>query len=129
MKHFFLLTKYTLIGGVAAILDILILYILVDILEVYYLSSAAISFTVATVFAFVFQKRLTFRDKSPEVSKQLTYFFLIAVGGMGLYVGIIAFFVSVLSLWYLLAAIISKVICFVWNFSLNYSVTFSVEIT
>lgn len=127
MQKLRLILKYSAVGGVAALLDIFVLYLLVDINGFYYLNSAIISFTIATVFAFILQKKFTFKDDNPEVSKQISYFFIISTLGMMLYVGFIHLFVTILGLWYLLAAVFSKGLCFVWNFSLNHFITFKIE--
>jgi putative flippase GtrA len=62
---------YYMIGGIlATIIDMSLLYIFTDILHIHYLFSQGLSFGISFVVGFLFQKYITFQNKSSNHIKQ-----------------------------------------------------------
>jgi len=110
--------RYTLVGGLAFIVDFSSLFIFTDILNVYYLISAALAFVIGTIvnyslsICWVFSKR-TFRSKSVEFG----IFALIGLVGLCLNELVIWIFTEYVNLHYLISKIISAGFVLLWNFS------------
>jgi len=123
------LTKYSIIGSLCAVADLAVLYLLVEYLHVWYLFSAAISFSVVSLFGYWGQKKFTFKDGSRNHAKQLPVFFLVA--GTGLLINSVCMFlfVSVLGVWYIFANVVTKFLVLVWNFFANRHITFKPAIS
>ena len=117
---------YFLIAGFCSLIDVGILYALTDWVGLFYLFSAAFSFVMAQSLNYYLNKTLNFRDKSRRIIKQLTVFVAVNTVGLGISLGILAFLVEVLGLWYILARIISMLIAFTFNYTIHKRYTFSV---
>jgi len=106
-------------GGTAAIADVVILYVLTDGLDIWYLISSIIAFLFAFLVSFYLQKFWTFRDNSRDRIKQQAAVYLIlgivnlAVNSSGIY-----FLVEIFGTWYLLAQIIIGAVVATYNFLL-----------
>ncbi len=84
--------KYLTSGGTAAATDLILLFLLTDILNLWYIISASLSFIVAFFISFFLQKFWTFRDRTRDKIKQQMglYFFIgvvnLIINGLGMYV-------------------------------------------
>jgi putative flippase GtrA len=116
--------KYLIIGGTATALYLGVLFALTDYLNIHYLVSAIISFSISTTLAFFAHKHITFVNKEKKNISQFIKFTIIATAGLILTSLGITFFVEILDLWYMLGAIITSGIVFVFNFLLNNFITF-----
>ncbi|OGY21688.1 MAG: hypothetical protein A2126_01755 [Candidatus Woykebacteria bacterium GWB1_45_5] len=115
---------YLIIGGTCAVLDIIILYILVEFLKIWYLLAAAIAFILIVTLGFFLQKRFTFRHKGGKNELRYLVFLFITGSGVVWEISFLYIFVEFLNLWYLEAAVITKFIVFSWNFLMNKYITF-----
>ncbi len=73
--------KFSFIGGIGAIINIAVLWFLVEATGVYYLTAAVASFVVAATSNFVFNRIWTFRSKS-EIKSQYARFLVVSVDGL-----------------------------------------------
>ena len=119
-------TVYTFIGGIAAILDLFLLFVLVSLLGLYYLLAATISFILVGFFSYYCHKRFTFRHKGGRDEIRFIIFLIIALTGLVWTLALLYLFVDILKFWYLFAAVIVKFIVLVWNFLINKFVTFGI---
>ncbi len=116
------IVKFIISGSVATMVDILFLAFFTEIIDLWYVYSAILSFTIAFVISFGLQKFWTFRDHHLGIiRKQLALYFLIAVVSMLINAHAIYFLVEYFSLHYLIAqiiivAIIGSVNFFIYNF-------------
>jgi putative flippase GtrA len=115
---------YLMVGGAAAIADLALLYVLVDLLRIFYLVAAALSFLLVATAAFFCHKRLTFRHRGQNNRLRYVLFLLTAGSGLFWSVLLLYVFVDFFGIWYLEAAIIEKGIVVVWNFLLSKYLTF-----
>ncbi len=119
--------KFFFIGGFFAFLDLVILYILTDILGLFYLYSAVIGFVIVTSIAFVVHKKFTFQCKREDKIIQYISFFLVNLTWLAIYSAILYGGVEYLHLFYLMVAVFGKFLVFVWNFLANKYITFRIH--
>lgn len=99
--------KYIISGGTAAFVDLALLYILTDILGIWYLLSASLAFVVAYFVSFYLQKFWTFRDNSRErIVRQMSLYFIVGVSNLGINAGGMYILVDKLNVMYMLAQVI-----------------------
>ncbi len=111
--------RFIVAGSSGAATDLLILFILVDVVHLWYLASAVIAFIVSWFVSFGMQKFWTFQDKdhSAEVLKsQAALFLAVALGNLGLNTALMYVFVDILNLWYLLAQVAAALLIAVESF-------------
>lgn len=116
--------KYTLVGGLGAIIDIAVLAFLVEIFHIPIIIANTISFLVAVINNYIFNKIWTFRCGSKKYLKQFTKFLIVAIVGLGLntiLMGIAIHF----DFFYIYAKIIIIFIVGIWNFLVNKYWTFN----
>lgn len=117
MKIIKQLLKFGVVGGVAFIIDYSVLFICTEFLEIYYLLSSLISFSVSTVFNYIASTQWVF-DVNQEKSKQKNFvlFIVFSVIGLGLNQLIMWFGVDILHVYYMLVKIGATTIVMVFNF-------------
>ncbi len=122
-KRFFL---YYLIGNFVAIIDLILLFVLTDLLHIFYLISASISFVIASLIHFLLNKKYTFQNKSKKYILQ--YFLVIISGLITLLLNLLLLFVFVefIGLWYIYARIISAFLLLFFTYNFNKYVTYGV---
>ena len=100
--------KYFISGSTAASVDIGFLYILVDVLEYWYLSASIFAFIVAFIISFSLQKFWTFRDNNLEqIKKQLLLYFIVAIINLGFNTIILYTLVDQFNLWHIYSQVIA----------------------
>ncbi len=133
MRHFlvsafddlWLVARYVSVGVFAVVFDIALLYILTEIVGLWYLAAAVIAFVATFVVAFLLQKHFTFRDGQGAYLRQGTLYFLIGVLNLVLDTMLLYVAVDMLGLWYLGSqCVIMGVLAFL-SFLVNRHVTFS----
>lgn len=101
--------RFCIAGGLAFTVNLIVLYVLTDILHVYYLISTVWAFLVSLAVSFTLQKFWTFRDLSREhLHIQLPLY--IGMQGVNVFLnaGLMYVFVEYLHIWYLFSqAVIS----------------------
>lgn len=103
--------KFGAVGLVGAGIHFLILYLLTDVAHLWYLFSAIISVVIAATSNYILNHNITFRDR--QITNHILGWFKYQVmSGItdGIYIGLLALFVEVAGMWYILGAAIA-VIC------------------
>ena len=109
--------RYIWVGGIAAIVNIGMLYVFTDILHLYYLFSNVLSFTLGLLVNYILSKKFVFQEKvTMNRMKEFIIYAIIGIIGLGIDTGLIWGFTSGLSIYYLISKIISTMIVFIWNF-------------
>ena len=111
------LFRYTIVGGLAFIVDFGSLYALTEYLDIHYLISAAIAFVLGLTINYFLSVIWVFKKRSSK-SKYLEFvvFALIGIIGLVLNEFIIWFFTEVVNKHYLFSKLISTVLVYLWNF-------------
>lgn len=109
--------RYIISGGTAALVNLVLLYVLTDVFKIWYLFSSTLAFAVAFFVSFYLQKFWTFRDKGKEkIYQQVGFYFIIAIANLGLNAALMYLSVDILKIWYLLAQILVSGIIAVESF-------------
>ena len=109
--------RYFFVGGVAAVVNIGMLFIFTDVCHIYYLVSNIISFTLGLIINYILSKRLVFQDKILlSASKEFTIYAVIGVVGLGIDTLLVGIFTDTFNIYYILSKIISTLLVFIWNF-------------
>ena len=110
-------TRFLFSGGTAFIVNLGLLYFLVDVLGWWYLGASLASFSVAIIVSFIMQKFWTFRDGVLQrTPAQFGFFALIAIFNSGLNVWLMYVFVDWTGIHYLLAQVFSSGLIAGWSF-------------
>lgn len=116
--------RYSLGGGLAALLDLWLLFIFTDVFNIYYLYSAILAFLVSVSFAYLFQKYITFRNYSQKHLLQWSLFLGFQLIWQSIYMSLLWVWVDILHIHYMFVAIIAKGIVFLRNYISNYYFNF-----
>ncbi len=109
--------RYFFVGGVAAVVNIGMLFIFTDVCHIYYLVSNIISFTLGLIVNYILSKLLVFQDKvSLSASKEFIIYAIIGVVGLGIDTWLMSIFTDTFNIYYMLSKIISTLLVFIWNF-------------
>ncbi len=109
--------RYTIVGGVAFVVDFAFLYLFTNNLKIYYLVSAGISFILGLVVNYFLSKTWVFNRAS--LNNRLLEFGVFAlIGVVGLVINelFIWVFTDKIHIYYLLSKILATIFVFLWNF-------------
>lgn len=109
--------RYFIVGGLAFIVDFVFLYLLTNKFRLYYLFSAAISFTLGLIVNYFFSKTWVF-NKAVLKNKFIEFGIFALIGLVGLAINeiFIWFFTEKGHIYYLLSKILTAFFVFLWNF-------------
>jgi len=117
-KHLNLLKdmiKYGFVSVLSMVVDVGILYILVEHVHMYYMYATTIAFCFALVLHFALVKIFVYKSNKTTLFKE--FFWYTLIGLIGLVLNNIIIYVLVwLQIWYLYAKLISVVTVFFFNF-------------
>ena len=109
--------KFVIVGGLAFIIDYVVLILCKEILKIDVLFSAAITFTVSVIVNYILSVKWIFEiDKDKKKSETFIIFILFSVMGLGLTELIMWIGSVLLNYNYLIVKIIATAIVMVFNF-------------
>jgi len=111
--------RFFCIGGSCAILTLVLMYVLTTLLNVHYIISTIIVWFSTNFIGFYFNKKYTFKTHKSYFWRELYKYYGVMLSSCFLNVGLMYFFVSLLSIWYLLANVIVIGILFFYNFLMH----------
>jgi putative flippase GtrA len=110
---------YAAAGGVCTLLSLAVQWLGTSVLGLHYLVSALIAFLSITPAGFWLQKLLTFRTARAAAKTEWSRYFLIMACSLAANLALMYVLVSLLEVWYLLAAMIVSLLLLAGNFLLN----------
>ncbi len=119
-----LVARYVAVGVFAVVLDIALLYVLTDMVHLWYLAAAVVAFVITFLFAFTLQKHWTFKDGSGAYLRQGTSYFVIGVLNLLLDTFFLYVAVDIFGLWYLGSQVVIMGFLAFLSFLANRHVTF-----
>jgi dolichol-phosphate mannosyltransferase len=121
------LARFLLVGGVGILVNLAVLWLLVEVGSMWYMSAASISFAAAVSFNFAGNKMFTFRDRKRNpvtVASQYAKFFIVSVACLIVNLAVLFLLVDVAGLWYMLGQVLAIVAATAGNFFGNKAWTF-----
>jgi len=117
--------KYIISGGTAAVIQLSLLYILTDIVGLWYIISSSIAFVAALLTSFFLQKFWTFRDDGMNrIKKQFAIYFFIGIVNFMLNPTLLYIAVDLLRIWYLFGQITVSLLLAIGSYIINKFITF-----
>jgi putative flippase GtrA len=111
--------RYTAASSSTFLIDLTLLWIFTDFLHVQYLIAAGLSFCIAIPLNYVASRRWAFKGTKRHPTTGLLYFMMIAGVGLLLVVALMAVFVELLHINYLISRIVVAGFVGLWNFGMN----------
>lgn len=109
--------KFTIVGGIATVIDFVFLYIFREFCHFPVLVSNTLSFCISVIYNYIASVKWVFDvNKDKNAKKQFIIFIIFSVLGLLLNNLIMWITVECLSIYYLLAKIIATAIVMVFNF-------------
>lgn len=109
--------RFSAVGVVAFLMDYGLLFVFTESLHMHYLLSSMLSFSVSTVFNYVYSTRYVFDcDQEKGRTGQFTVFLLLSVCGLLLNSLLMKIFVEQMMMHYMMAKLCAAILVSVWNF-------------
>lgn len=108
--------KFGLVGGMAFVIDYVLLYFCTEFLHIHYLISSIISFTVSVIFNYILSIKWVFDVKKKQDVKDFVIFIILSVIGLGINSLIMYVMVEKFGVYYMFSKIVSTAVVMVYNF-------------
>jgi putative flippase GtrA len=118
--------KYSSIGLATFLLDLLLLYILTDLLLVNYVAAAGVAFFIAVTINYGFSRKYVFKNTQRGVKEGYINFLLIVLVGSTVVMGGMYVLVTYLGFNYLISRVSVAAVTGFWNYLMNLFVNFKV---
>ena len=114
---FIQIIRYFISGGIAAVVDFGLLFLLTEFLDFYYLLSAVISFSVGLLITYLFSITWIFNQRRIG-NRWIELLIFSSIGAVGLLLTYLfmSYFTEVIHLHYMLSKVLTTIIVFFWNF-------------
>jgi len=112
------LIRFCVVGGISTVAALIVLWLMTDVVGVYYLGSSLIAAVVSTAIWFTGNATWTFGDRKTtgwSVPKTA----LVRVAAIGLHTALLALFVEVFGVWYIVGAMLAILIEFMLSYLLS----------
>ncbi|RYG64918.1 GtrA family protein [bacterium] len=96
--------RFLCVGGTCFAVNLGVLYLVTEFLGAHYLVAMAVSIVVANSLGFILNRNWTFESRSASIWRELVRYFTVNLGQSALNLALMAFFVSVLGVHYLVAS-------------------------
>lgn len=109
--------RYIIAGCVATGSNLVILFISVQYFQLWYLTGAIISFSLAVVISYLLQKFFVFKNyRKDNISTQFFRFFIYNIVMLGFNTLLMYSFVDIIHIWYLLSQALTAIIIAFMNY-------------
>lgn len=119
--------KFLIVWSTSTLVDLIFLYIFVDIMNIPLFISVILSFLLAVINWFLLNKLWTFKDKSIKYKRQFTKFLFVSSWWLILTLCLMYFFSILFWIHYLIAKLLTSTIVVIWNFLWNKYWTFKIK--
>jgi len=123
-KDFRPFLKYCIVGAIGTFIDLFSLYVFVEYFLIPVIPATVLSFLMAVINNFVFNKIWTFENKSKNYRKLYIKFLIVSIVGLVLTVVSVYVMVNIIAIWYMFAKAFASLIVLTWNFLANKMWTF-----
>lgn len=118
--------RFSVSSATTLLLDFLILIILVEFFEIYYLTSAAVAFTSSNSLNYLINRVWGFPETKRKPAEGYIIFITFGLFGLALTVFLMWIFVDKINLFYFIARILVAMIEGTISFILHYFITFKI---
>jgi putative flippase GtrA len=108
--------KFGIVGFIATLIDYLVLILLTEIFDVYYLLSSCISFTVSVIFNYIASMKYVFEGKNNNKIKEFFLFIILSIVGLIINTILMKLFVETFYIHYIISKIITTAFVMIYNF-------------
>jgi len=115
--------RFAAVGAIGTAFHYMALYLLVEYSGSGPVLASSVGFVLGAVINYFLNYRFTFASEKLH-TEALPKFFLVAILGLPLNSGVMAFYTSVIPLHYLLAQLLATGVVLIWNFTANRIWTF-----
>lgn len=119
--------NFCIVGVIGTVIDIGLLYCLVEYFYLPVLFAATISFGVAVINNYLLNKYFTFKSSEKNNLKQFTKYFLVSLIGLGINNTSMYFLINYLLCWYIYSKMMTTLVVLFWNFLANKYWTFKIK--
>lgn len=117
IKLFRQIIKFGLVGAVATLIDMGLLFVLTSGFEIDYMVSSTISFSVSVIFNYIASMRFVFAGKTGmSKGKEFWIFIILSILGLLLNQMIMWFGVEVWHIYYMLTKVVATIFVMTFNF-------------
>lgn len=117
--------KFSVVGFLGTIVNLIVLYLLTEFFGVYYLLSAFFAFIAAVINNFIWNKVWTFKEKfNHKPVTKFGQFFFVSLIALGVNLSFLYLFTEVFGIYYLVSQVFAIIISLVINFIGNKLWTF-----
>ena len=109
--------RYFFVGGIAAVVNVGLLFIFTEICNINYVISNIFAFIFGLIVNYCLSKKIVFTNEN-HVNKYFEFIMYAVIGVIGLGIDTLMLFIFTdkFKIYYMLSKIISTMITFVWNF-------------
>jgi putative flippase GtrA len=119
------LFRYTIVGGIAYVVDFSLLTVLTELFDVYYLVSSGISFSVGLIINYTISINWVFETRRVKnVQKEFAIFLIIGLVGLFINQVLMWTFTDLLLFHYLISKIFVSIFVYLFNFTARKFVLF-----
>jgi len=118
--------KYSLVGGLTFILDLLLLYLFIDLFHLNYVVASGLAFVIAVSLNYLLSRKYVFKNSQRNLNEGYANFLLIATVGLLAVTGGMYVLVTLHGIHYAVSRIIVASITGFWNYLMNLFVNFKV---
>jgi putative flippase GtrA len=121
--------KYSMVGTSTFALDLALLFFFTDVLGVYYVFSAGISFVIAVSINYWLAREHVFPETERTIEKGYIIFFVIAATGLLAVMGLMYMAVDIFGFGYIASRVVIAGFVGLWTYGMNSYVNFKVTNT
>uniref|UniRef100_UPI002F4043BE GtrA family protein n=1 Tax=Lachnoclostridium phocaeense TaxID=1871021 RepID=UPI002F4043BE len=115
-KLFEQIIKFGMVGFLCFFIDYGIMVFLTEIIDINYLISSGISFTVSVIVNYILSLTFVFETKKGNRIKEFVIFIILSVIGLGINQALMWFCVDILGIFYMISKIGATAVVMVYNF-------------
>lgn len=109
--------KFGIVGGLATLIDYIVLWLLTEFVGFYYLASAAVSFSVSVIFNYICSMRYVFVPReNVDKRKEFLVFLVLSIIGLGLNQLLMWLGTGVMGVHYLITKLCATALVMIYNF-------------
>lgn len=108
--------KFGVVGGLAFVIDYALLYLLTEFLNIHYLVSSIISFSVSVIFNYILSIKWVFDVNKKQDVKEFIIFIVLSIIGLVINSLIMYIMVDLMNVYYMVSKIVATAVVMVYNF-------------